>query len=511
MSNSVPVLELVNITKTFGKIIANDAVNLAIKGGEILGLLGENGAGKTTLMNVLFGLYRADEGAILIKGKKVNIATTADAISLGIGMVQQHSHAVERHTVLENLMLGLPGRKGLVDRASSLRRLDEIGDAYGLRLDPRRAVGTLAVGERQRLDIIRALFRRARVLILDEPTSVLTPQETEGLFRALRALKDDGVGIIFISHKLNEVRAITDRIVVMRLGKVVADVVNDEAVTNLTLTRTMCGHELEHISRVPHDIGEARLTIRNMVLGGYRHRDIETPFDLTIHSGEILGIAGVSGNGQVALAETIAGVIPSVRGAIAIEGSMIENPSPQRMQRAGLAYIPEDRIGAGFVGSMALKDNMVLSRFSQAPFSWRGWIDWTRIREFAENRITEYDIRPPDPEMPVGLMSGGNQQKAIVARELAFAPRVLIIAQPTRGLDVSAIAFVHRALIRLRDEGCATLLISDDLDEIFQLSDRVAVMYEGSIAWETPIEKATVTSVGLAMNGGKPSAQEAVA
>lgn len=511
MGNSLPVLVLASITKTFGKIVANNAVNLEIRRGEILGLLGENGAGKTTLMNVLFGLYRADEGAILIEGQQVDIATTADAISRGIGMVQQHSQAVERHTVLENLMLGLPARKGLLDRTSALRRLEEIGDAYGLRLDPERTVSTLAVGERQRLDIIRALFRRARVLILDEPTSVLTPQETEGLFSALRSLKADGVGIIFISHKLNEVRAITDRIVVMRRGEVVADVVNDETVTNLTLARIMCGHEPEHIRRVQHEIGAARLAIRNVVPQSRRHRDAETPIELTIHSGEILGIAGVSGNGQVALAETVAGVIPAARGSIHIDGSAVEDPSPQRMQRAGLAYIPEDRIGAGFVGSMALKDNMVLSRFAQAPFSRYGWIDWTSILEFAESQIAEYDIRPPDPQMPVGLMSGGNQQKAIVARELAFAPRVLVIAQPTRGLDVSAIAFVHRALVRLRDAGCAIMLISDDLDEIFQLSDRIAVMYEGSIVWETPIEKATVASVGLAMNGGNPSVLEAAA
>jgi len=511
MSHSVPVLMLSGITKSFGAIVANKAVNFEVKRGEIVGLLGENGAGKTTLMNVLFGLYRADEGAIFIEGQPVNVTTTADAISLGIGMVQQHSHAVERHTVLENLMLGLPGRNGVLDRASALAQLEKIGDAYELRLDPARAVSTLAVGERQRLDIIRALFRRARILILDEPTSVLTPQETEGLFTALRALKADGVGIIFISHKLNEVRAITDRIVVMRRGEVVADVVNDETVTNLTLARTMCGHEPERILRVPHEIGEARLVARDLVLQSRRHEESIAPIELTIRSGEILGIAGVSGNGQVALAETIAGVIPTASGSISIDGRAIENASPQHMQEAGLAYIPEDRIGAGFVGSMALKDNMVLSRFSHAPFSRGGWIDWANILEFAENQIAEYDIRPPDPQMPVGLMSGGNQQKTIVARELAFAPRVLVIAQPTRGLDVSAIAFVHRSLVQLRDAGCAIMLISDDLDEIFQLSDRIAVMYEGSIVWETPIEQATVASVGLAMNGSKPSAVDTAA
>ncbi|MBX3598919.1 MAG: ABC transporter ATP-binding protein [Rhizobiaceae bacterium] len=509
MSEEVPVLVLSGITKTFGNVIANNAVTLEVRRGEIVGLLGENGAGKTTLMNVLFGLYRADEGTILVEGKQIHVTSTADAISLGIGMVQQHSHAVERHTVLDNLLLGLPGSNGLLDKTSALQRLKEIGDAYGLRLDPARPVHTLAVGERQRLDIIRALFRRARVLILDEPTSVLTPQEVEGLFSALRALKADGVGIIFISHKLNEVRAITDRVVVMRRGEVVAGVDNDDTVTNLSLATMMCGHEPERVVRVPHQIGDPRLVARGIELDSHGSQS-PLPINLTIHSGEILGIAGVSGNGQVALAEAIAGVKLPRHGSVSIDGVSIDNPSPAVMQKAGLAFIPEDRIGAGFVGPMALKDNMVLSRFSDAPFSRKGWINWKNILDFANMQIAEYDIRPPDPRMPVGLMSGGNQQKAIVARELAFEPRVLIIAQPTRGLDVSAIAFVHRSLMRLRDSGCAIMLISDDLDEIFQLSDRVAVMYENSVVWETPIETATVSTVGLAMNGSLPT-QDAAA
>ncbi|RFC65660.1 MULTISPECIES: ABC transporter ATP-binding protein [Mesorhizobium] len=509
MSDQIPVLVLSGITKTFGKTVANSSVSLEVKRGEIVGLLGENGAGKTTLMNILFGLYRADEGKVFVEGNEVNIATTADAISLGIGMVQQHSHAVSRHTVLENLMLGLPGKNGFLDRAFALNRLKEIADGYGLRLDPSRVVSTLAVGERQRLDIIRALFRRARVLILDEPTSVLTPQETEGLFSALRSLQADGVGIIFISHKLNEVMAITDRIVVMRRGKVVADVVNDKTVTSVTLATMMCGHEPDRVQRIPHTRGDACLVASEVVLQRDEAKKAAHKINLTIHSGEILGVAGVSGNGQVALAETIAGVARAAHGSISIDGDIIENPSPRRMQQAGLSYIPEDRIGAGFVSTMPLKDNMVLSRFSYPPFSRAGWIDWGKVLSFAESQIAEYDVRPPDPQMPVGLMSGGNQQKAIVARELAFSPRVLIIAQPTRGLDVSAIAFVQRSLITLRDAGCSIMLISDDLDEIFQLSDRIAVMYEGSIIWETPIEQATVASVGLAMNGSNPALTEA--
>ena len=510
MPTDTPILSLAGITKRFGGTTANKAVDFDLAPGEIVGLLGENGAGKTTLMNVVFGLYRPDEGIIRIDGQPVGIATTADAIALGIGMVHQHSHAVARHTVLENLMTGLPGRKGLLDRRSALRRLIEIGDAYGLRLDPDRPVGELAVGERQRLDIIRALFRKARVLILDEPTSVLTPQESEGLFSALRALRNDKVGIVFISHKLNEVRAITDRIVVMRRGEVVADVPNDGKLTNVGLASLMCGHEPERVVRQPRQRGEARLSLRGLKLVDTRHGNaVKAPIDLDIHAGEIVGIAGVSGNGQVRLAETVAGVEAAAAGEIGIDGSTVRDPSPRRMQAKGLAYIPEDRIGAGLVGSMPVRENMVLSRYVEAPFSRRGWLDWQAILDFARRQIAAYDVRPTDPHLPVGLLSGGNQQKAIIARELAFSPRVLVIAQPTRGLDVSAIAFVHRALMNLRDEGCAIMLISDDLDEIFQLSDRIAVMYEGGIVRDTAVEEATVPTVGLAMTEGRMAGRDA--
>ncbi|MDR6755129.1 simple sugar transport system ATP-binding protein [Mycoplana sp. BE70] len=501
--NDAPILSLSGITKRFAGVTANKAVDFNLHRGEIVGLLGENGAGKTTLMNVVFGLYRPDEGAIRISGEPASIGNTADAIALGIGMVHQHSHAVGRHTVLENLMAGLPGRYGLLDRRSALKRLSEIGDAYGLRLDPDRLVGSLAVGERQRLDIIRALLRQARVLILDEPTSVLTPQETEGLFAALRALKADKVGIVFISHKLNEVRAITDRVVVMRRGEVVAAVANDGKLTNLDLASLMCGHEPERVVREPREQGETRLSIRKLRLDKPKlEKQAGAPIDLDIHAGEIVGIAGVSGNGQVRFAETVGGVETIAEGEIRLNGKPIGNPSPRRMQAEGLAYIPEDRIGAGLVGALPVEENLVLSRFTEAPFARHGWLDWRAIKDFATRQIAAYDVRPPDPQALVGLLSGGNQQKAIVARELAFSPRILVIAQPTRGLDVTAIAFVHRALMNLRDQGCAIMLISDDLDELFQLSDRIAVMYESEIVCDVPIEEATIATIGLAMNGG---------
>ncbi|QIG47353.1 ABC transporter ATP-binding protein [Nordella sp. HKS 07] len=497
MPDGIPLLTLSGITKRFGEVVANRVVDFALKPGEVVGLLGENGAGKTTLMNIAFGLYRPDAGTFVVAGRPATIGSTADAIALGIGMVHQHTHVVARHTVLDNLMVGLAGRHGLLDRRAALTRLADIDAAYGLHIAPDRLVGDLAVGEKQRLDIIRALFRKARILILDEPTSVLTPQETEGLFAAITALKADGVGIVFISHKLNEVRAITDRVVVMRRGAVVANAANDGTLTNAGLAVLMCGHEPERITRKPNETGAARLEMSGLRLG-----KAAPAIDLKIHGGEIVGIAGVSGNGQVRFAETIAGVQTAADGAILIDGKAMPSGSPRKMQEAGLAYIPEDRLGAGLVGALPVTENMILSRFGAEPFARYGWLDGRAMAAFVEKQIVAYDIRPPDPSLPIGLLSGGNQQKAIVARELAFQPKVLIIAQPTRGLDVTAIAFVHRELMRLRAEGRAILLISDDLDEIFQLSDRIAVMYENAIVCDMPVERATVAGIGLAMNGG---------
>ncbi|MGE3871837.1 MAG: ABC transporter ATP-binding protein [Parvibaculaceae bacterium] len=502
MPDGIPLLSLTGITKRFGDVVANRAVDFAVMPGEVVGLLGENGVGKTTLMNVAFGLYRPDGGTIAIAGRPATVGSTADAIALGIGMVHQHTHVVARHTVLENLMAGLPGRHGLLDRATALRRLSEIGTAYELHIDPHRLVGDLAVGEKQRLDIIRALFRKARILILDEPTSVLTPPEAEGLFSAIRALKADGVGIVFISHKLNEVRAITDRVVVMRRGEVVANAVNDGSLTNAGLAVLMCGHEPERVVRTAAKAGKVRLGIMGLQIAADHDRGRRRPIDLEIHGGEIVGIAGVSGNGQVRFAEAIAGVTPAAAGSILIDGEVMRAPSPRRMQAAGLAYIPEDRIGAGLVAAMPVTENMVLSRFTAEPFARFGWLDRKAMIDFATRQISAYDIRPPDPLIAAGFLSGGNQQKAIVARELALAPAILVIAQPTRGLDVTAIAFVHRELMRLRHEGCAILLISDDLDEIFQLCDRIAVMYESEIVCDLPAGQATVAGIGLAMNGG---------
>ncbi len=498
MADSQPLVQMRGIEKRFGDVVASRAVDLTLHAGEVLGLLGENGAGKTTLMNVLFGLYRPDAGEIRMGCRPVTISTPANAIALGIGMVHQHAHVVARHTIAENLLVGWPGKGIRLDHAHVRQRLAEIDAAYGLTLDPDRLAGSLSVGEKQRLEIVKALFRDARILILDEPTSVLTPQQSEGLFKAIRALKTDGVGIVYISHKLNEVRAITDRVVVMRQGAVVANLKNDGTLTNAQLAELMCGHALNPPRRAPRPAGETRLEAHSLRLG----RNADRRVDLTLRSGEILGLAGVSGNGQVALAEALSGVTPVI-GEIVVNGAAVLKPSPRTMAELGVAYIPEDRLGAGLIASLPLRSNMVLSRAGKPPFSRRGILDRAAIQDFARRQIEAYSIRPADSSIATGLFSGGNQQKAIVARELAFDPRVLIIAQPTRGLDVSAAELVHSELMRLREKGCAILVISDDLDEILELSDRVAVIYDGEIVADLAAEAADRGAVGLAMTAGR--------
>ncbi len=502
MSANPAVLQFNGITKRFGKVVANEDVSFELHPGEVIGLLGENGAGKTTLMNVAFGLYRQDAGEILVDGEVCQFSSTAHAISQGIGMVTQHSNVVERHTVLENIMVGLPGRGGRLDHAGTIMLLESLREDYGLWLAPDRLVSSLAVGERQRLDIIRTLVRRARVLILDEPTSVLTPQETEGLFAAISALQSDGVGVIFITHKLAEVRRIAGRVVVLRHGKVTANIENDGALTNEELARLMCGHEPEQVTRHAHKLGAPRLVMKAVQLqspGG--KLQIPAPVNLTIHSGEVVGIAGVSGNGQVELAETLAGMVVAKSGTVKIDDRDVYGSTPKEMQAAGLAYVPEDRIGVGLAGSMSLRENLVLTYADHPRFSNWGWFKLREVERFGNELIKAYDVRPANLDTPVGLFSGGNQQKIIVARELAFGPKVLVIAQPTRGLDVASTNFVHREIMQLRSQGCAVLLISDDLDEVMQLSDRVAVMYENTIVCDLSREKASVEKIGLAMTG----------
>ncbi len=507
MTGTAPLLELRGIDKRFGPVHANRSVDLTLHAREVLGLLGENGAGKTTLMNILFGIYRADAGQIRVEGRAVTIRSPADALAAGIGMVHQHFHLVDRHSVLENLMVGEPGRHGLIDRDGARARLAEIGARYGLRLDPDRPAGALSVGEQQRLEIVKALYRGARVLILDEPTSVLTPQETEGLFAAIRAMAAQGVGIIFISHKLNEVRAITDRLVVMRQGAVVAETANDGALTARRLAELMCGHELAAPAREAARPGPVLLALDAVsTRRAPEHPVALKDVSLRVRGGEILGIIGVSGNGQGELAEVIGGTLKATSGRIEVAGRTVTGAGAGQRRRSGVALVPEDRLGAGLLSTLPLADSMILARVGEAPFSRLGILNHGAARRFVVAQIEKFGIRTPGPEARTGTLSGGNLQKALLARELAFEPLVLVAAQPTRGLDVAAREFVHRQLLGLRARGRAVIAISEDLEELFEIADRIAVMYEGRMVDVGPVAKAEVGRIGLLMAGAEATA-----
>jgi len=499
---AAPLLEMRGIDKHFGDVHANRAVDLILQRGEILGLLGENGAGKTTLMNILYGMYTADAGSIHVEGRHARINRPADAIARGIGMVHQHFHLVPRHTVLENLMVGHPGHRGMLDRAGARRRLADVGTRYGLHLDPDREAGRLSVGEQQRLEIVKALFRGARILILDEPTSVLTPQETEGLFEALRAMQADGVSVIFISHKLHEVRTITTRIAVMRQGAMVAVVPNDEHATNHRLAELMCGHELSPPLKRPREPGPVLLRLDGVSAGAGEGRAAALrDVSLSVHGGEILGLAGVSGNGQRELAEVTGGLLVPSQGHIEVEGRGVHRPNPRRMRRLGVTYVPEDRIGAGLMTTLPLADSMVLPRVRERPFSRLGVLDGRAVHRFVLEQLRAFAITAAGPDVRAGTLSGGNLQKALLARELAFDPLVLVAAQPTRGLDVASREFVHRQFLALRERGRAVVVISEDLEELLEITDRIAVMYEGRIVATLPTVEVGTRRLGLLMAG----------
>jgi simple sugar transport system ATP-binding protein len=497
-AETVPLLEMRGITKRFGDVIANDGIDLMLAPGDILGLLGENGAGKTTLMNILFGAYEADAGTIAIDGKPVRIANSADALAQGVGMVHQHFHLGERLSVLENLMVGQRGI--LLDRGAARARLGEIAERYGLALPPARLVAGLTVGERQRLEILKALFRGARVLILDEPTAVLTPIEVEGLFKALRAMAAQGLGIIFISHKLNEIRAVTNRVMVLRHGKVTGQVADVAGVAEAELARMMCGRDIVPPSRTPPHFGDCLLSVDGITTGGHAGMPLHA-VSLAARGGEILGIAGVSGNGQGALAEIISGILRPRSGSLSIGGTRVRHFTPLEVQALGLGRIPEDRMTAGLVTTLPLADSMVLPRIRNPPFSRYGLLRRRAIVAFAERQIAAFDIRCAGPLARAGSLSGGNLQKALLARELAFDPRVLLAAQPTRGLDIGAARFVHEQFLAMRSRGRALILISEDLEELLSLSDRIAVLYEGRIMGVLDIAEASVARVGLLMSG----------
>jgi general nucleoside transport system ATP-binding protein len=494
-----PLVSMRGIAKRFGQVRAAADVDLTLNAGDILGLLGENGAGKTTLMNILFGTYAADAGTIEVEGSPVAIRNSADALNHGIGMVHQHFELVARHTVLENLLVGKAGPDGRLSRAKALDRLAKIGSDYHLALDPARLVGDLSVGEQQRVEIAKSLVRGARILVLDEPTATLTPHETDGLFRALRSMVAKGMGVIFISHKLGEVIEITNRITVMRHGKVVADRQNDGNLSKPELARLMCGRDLVPPDKEVVAAGAPLLVLDHVSTAA--GRAALSDVSLTLRAGEIVGIAGVSGNGQRDLADLVAGVLPPERGTISVAGAVVAHPSPKAMQALRIGRVPEDRLTTGMIAALPLSQSMALPFVDTPPFSRHGLLNRTAIRRFAADQIARFDIRTSGPEARTGTLSGGNLQKALIAREMAREPRILLAAQPTRGIDVGATEFIHGQFLKLRASGGAVLLISEDLEELFALSDRIAVMYRGRIMADLPVAEATVERVGLLMAG----------
>jgi simple sugar transport system ATP-binding protein len=506
-----PVLELKGITKRFPGVLANDHIDLTLEEGKVLALLGENGAGKSTLMNILYGLYTPDEGEIFVRGQKADIQGPGDAIALGIGMVHQHFMLVPVLTVTENVMLGMESIKNrlFLDREVAAKRIHEISEQYGLEVDPYALVGELPVGIQQRVEIIKLLYRQADILILDEPTAVLTPQEVHGLFKVIRSLLAKGKSIIFITHKLKEVLEISDTIVVLRGGRVAGSALPQES-NERSLASLMVGREV--ILTVPKEKAhpkESVLEVENLrVMGEEAHVAVRgVSFD--VRAGEIVGVAGVQGNGQTELVESLTGLRPAQSGVIRLLGKDVTQASPRVITEAGTAHIPEDRQRDGLVLSYPIADNLILNTYYLPPIAQGVAMQESVIEKNAEHLVTEYDIRTPSIMTSAGSLSGGNQQKVIVARELSRSGDLVIASQPTRGLDVGSIEYIHSQLIRKRDEGAGVLVVSAELDEILSLTDRIIVMFEGQIMDIVPIEKATREDLGLLMAGVHPDEHEA--
>jgi ABC-type uncharacterized transport system ATPase subunit len=513
-------LELRGITKRFGSLVANDHIDLRVAPGEIRGLLGENGAGKTTLMNVLYGLIQPDEGEILVDGKPITIHSPRDAINAKIGMVHQHFMLVPVFTVAENVMLGKEPVRGLglLDRRQARRQVLELSERYGLQVNPDALVEDLPVGVQQRVEIIKALLRQASVLILDEPTAVLTPGETEDLFRVMRELREGGRSIVFISHKLKEVQTIADHVTVIRRGKVVGD--RPPTATGAELASLMVGRPVElRVTKEPARPGDVVLDVSGLTVAGAlvpgeptAGRSAVDDVSFQVRAGEILGIAGVQGNGQTELCEALMGLRPAT-GTVHLEGNDITRASTKERLRAGIGYIPEDRQEDGLVADFSVADNLVLDVYDRPPNASGLAMDLAAVRKSATSLVKEFDVRTSSIDTRVGTLSGGNQQKVILAREVGRKLRLLLASQPTRGLDVGSIEFVHARIVAERDQGTAVVIVSSELDEIYARSDSIAVMYEGKITGFRPPTVA-VEELGLLMAGaaaGSPDGGGAVA
>jgi ABC-type uncharacterized transport system ATPase subunit len=497
-----PVLEVRNITKRFPGVLANDSVSFTLEPGEIHAFLGENGAGKSTLMNILYGLYAPDEGQILVNGQEVTIRGPNDAIRLGLGMVHQHFMLVPTLTVAENVMLGTEITSGpLLDQRRANQRISELSHQYGLDVPPDALVHDLPVGIQQRAEIVKALYRGADILILDEPTAVLTPQEADELFVVIESLRKQGKSIIFISHKLREVLALADRITVLRRGRVVGTALPHES-TEESLASMMVGREviLTVAKGESHPAGQV-LRISDLTVLDDRKAVAVNHLSLEVRAGEVLGIAGVQGNGQTELVEAITGLRPLVAGHVELLGRDLTGAAPRTVIESGVAHVPEDRHHHGLVLSYTIADNLVLSTYYLKPFSRGIVIDQDEIVRNATKLVESFDVRTSSPVALASTLSGGNQQKVVVAREFSRPIKLLIAAQPTRGIDVGSIEFIHHEIIRQRDEGVAVLLVSAELDEILALADRIAVMFKGAIIATVPRDQATREEIGLLMAG----------
>lgn len=498
-------LELRGITKRFGSLVANDHIDLTVEAGEIHALLGENGAGKSTLMNVLYGLYQADEGEVLLDGELQHFAGPGDAMAAGIGMVHQHFMLIPVFTVAENVMLGHESTKagGVLDLAAARAKVNEISKRFGFHVDPDALVDDLPVGVQQRVEIIKALSRDARVLVFDEPTAVLTPQETDELMGIMRQLKESGTSIVFITHKLREVREVADRITVIRLGKVVGEAA--PTATNAELASLMVGRAVElTVRKGEPKLGDPALVVDGLTVIDHVGHLVVNDVSFTVRRGEILAVAGVQGNGQTELTEALLGLQPRVQGSVNLDGTELTSASVRRILDAGVGFVPEDRTEDGLVGEFTIAENLMLDRSEGAPFVRGGSIQRGALDDFAREKVKEFDVRTQGIDSKVRQLSGGNQQKVVLARELSRDLRLLVAAQPTRGVDVGSIEFIHKRIIEARDAGVPVVVVSTELDEVTALADRIMVMYRGRIVGIVPGDTPRDV-LGLMMAGEHPA------
>lgn len=496
------ILKMQDIHKTFPGVKANNGVSIELRRGEVLALLGENGSGKSTLMNILYGFYKPDSGKIFIKGKEIKISSPKVAIENGVGMIHQHFMLVPVFTALENIILGLDLDQGLkLNRESYRRDIQEISEKYGLKVDLDKKIQDMSVGEQQKVEIIKCLFRKAEVLVLDEPTAVLTPQESEDLFRIMRRYVSDNKSVIFISHKMDELMEFSDRITILRAGNLITTFQTKET-SIAELASAMVGHKVEFLKNRDRDVNtDTKVEIRDLHVRDNRGVEVLKGVNLEIREGEILGLAGIDGNGQSELSEALLGLREITEGQIFFDGNEITGQSVNMLRKAGVGYVPPDRKSQGLILDFSIRENLVLDEIDQEEFSDGAFLKLGKIRDHAQQLVQEFDIRPADAEQKAGALSGGNQQKVIVARVFNKMPKFLVAVNPIRGIDINAAEFVHRKILELKKAGASILLISTDLEEVFDISDRIAVICDGRIVGVGKTDSLTVEKVGLMMTG----------